>query len=85
MHQHSLLSNQSYFQGGTIGLFTGLSIISIVEASFWLFRTLVTATVRGKVKEETNEEGTDDCALPDVKDETGNIVTNEDGTELCDL
>ena len=26
--------------GGTVGLFTGLSLISVVEVSFWLFRTV---------------------------------------------
>ena len=35
--------------GGTIGLFTGLSIISLVEAAFWIFRTIKSLVVnRGR-------------------------------------
>ena len=27
--------------GGTVGLFTGLSIMSAIEVGFWMFRTLL--------------------------------------------
>ncbi len=30
-----------YDVGGTIGLFTGLSLISLVEAIYWIYRTVL--------------------------------------------
>ena len=40
------------FLGGTIGLFTGLSLISMVEALFWVCRTLVLSLVQYKKREK---------------------------------
>ena len=37
-HSEHRLSNL----GGTLGLFTGISIISMVEAVFWLYRACFT-------------------------------------------
>ena len=39
-----LNSINSYFTGGTLGLFTGMSILSIVEVFYWLIKIL--ASVR---------------------------------------
>ncbi len=27
--------------GGTIGLFTGLSLISVIEVAYWIYRTII--------------------------------------------
>lgn len=32
--------------GGTLGLFTGMSILSMVEAAFWAAKTIVKALTR---------------------------------------
>ncbi len=29
-----------YFEGGALGLFTGVSIISMVEALFWVYKVV---------------------------------------------
>ena len=43
-----------YFIGGTIGLFTGLSLISMVEIAFWIIRTVLkigSMGMKGRKKE----------------------------------
>ncbi len=32
--------NRSFNSGGTVGLFTGLSLISVVEALYWIYQTI---------------------------------------------
>ena len=32
---------RTFSVGGTIGLFTGLSLISLVEVAYWVYRTIV--------------------------------------------
>ena len=34
------LFQQYLISGGTIGLFTGLSLISVVELAFWIYKTI---------------------------------------------
>ena len=36
-----------YFLGGNLGLFTGMSILSVFEVGYWLFKAMVN-TFRGK-------------------------------------
>ena len=38
IRNHLNESKMSSFLGGTLGLFTGLSIISMVEAAFWVYK-----------------------------------------------
>ncbi len=46
------------YQGGTIGLFTGLSLLSVMEIIYWIYRTILAAcsTIRFKEKKEEEEE-----------------------------
>ena len=49
--------NQTLFAlGGTIGLFTGMSILSVIEAVFWMFR-LIGGTSLEEDETGNNEKG----------------------------
>ena len=54
------LMDQIGLLGGTIGLFTGLSLVSLVEAAFWIYRLarglIVKLAVAGKAKERSENE-----------------------------
>ena len=64
------LANATVFSGGTIGLFTGMSILSIFEVFFWIIRILAGTKV-------TNE---DDKKEKDKVGESGQIAQKQSGT-----
>ena len=55
------MSEATTISGGTIGLFTGLSLISVIEIGFWLFKAMkqiikAAAIKRRKVKSKGEVE-----------------------------
>ena len=49
------LMDQIGLLGGTIGLFTGLSLVSLVEAAFWIYR-LAKGLVKLSIAEDAKED-----------------------------
>ena len=45
------------FSGGTIGLFTGLSLISVIEIFFWIYKTIKEYLLRGQKNSEQTVDG----------------------------
>lgn len=45
------------FSGGTIGLFTGLSLISVIEIFFWIYKTIKEYLWRGQKNSEQTVDG----------------------------
>ena len=35
-----IISSRFILSGGTIGLFTGLSLISVIELAYWIYKTI---------------------------------------------
>ena len=40
--------------GGTLGLFTGMSFISVIEMVYWIFKTLVILPITNKLRRAAN-------------------------------
>ena len=67
--------------GGTIGLFTGLSLISIVEASFWLIRTirLAGSSIFCPVREQGEQSQGSDESQETVSEELETVACDDVG------
>ncbi len=81
---HSVGNPTFSFKGGTIGLFTGLSLLSAVEIVYWIYRTILAFFLgtnaneadqkdkRGEDEEKAAEEEKADKGEAEVEEEKKN-------------